>query len=424
VQQEYSLTLGDVNLPDSLFPTQTEGMFSQIQSTEYGNTNYTEGEFSFTRGHKQYELSNHLGNVLVTIQDRKWGRQNAPQTNCDYYLSYVVTITDYHAFGSTITERSASFGGGYRFGFNNQEKESELGDYYAFEYRIHDARLGRWLSVDPLYMKYPSYSPFICVLNSPLIFIDNDGREVIKPKTIIKYDGPEVPKCMGEIAITKWDGNFSISKRGTIDFTLQTSVVYSSSFEKIAKKNGGEYFSEWVRIHEEEHLLRCFQVAESDFDFQTELNGKSISLKGRIDAIAQQLYDISVKPQIQIVRSEKYAKLDEFQKAFNERFKDVDMLSVEYKNALADYKNEREKIIEEYENNIYRMQYDFLEKFQKEAKPIIERKMAEFNIHEGENGVNAVSLMKMSEKAAEYDQFIIYNQNGKELENCPKDQKH
>ena len=150
VQQEYSLTLGDVNLPDSVFPTQTEGLFSQIQSTEYGFTNYIEGEFTFTRGHKQYELSNHLGNVLVTIQDRKWGRQNAPQTNCDYYLSYVVTITDYHAFGSTITERSATFGGGYRFGFNKQEKEVELGDgVTTAEFWMYYGKLGRRWNVDP-----------------------------------------------------------------------------------------------------------------------------------------------------------------------------------------------------------------------------------------------------------------------------------
>jgi RHS repeat-associated protein len=179
VQQEYSLTLGDVIQPDSLFPTQTEGMFTQIQSTEYGITNYTEGEFTFTRGHKQYELSNHLGNVLVTIQDRKWGRQNAPQTNCDYYLSYVVTITDYHAFGSTVTERSASFGGGYRFGFNNQEKESELGDYYAFEYRIHDARLGRFLSVDPLEAEYPWNSVYAFSENRLIDSRELEGLEAI-----------------------------------------------------------------------------------------------------------------------------------------------------------------------------------------------------------------------------------------------------
>jgi hypothetical protein len=58
-------------------------------------------------------------------------------------------------FGSAISEMQfkSDTGGGYRYGFNNQEKENELGDYYAFEYRIHDARLGRFLSVTPINLK-------------------------------------------------------------------------------------------------------------------------------------------------------------------------------------------------------------------------------------------------------------------------------
>lgn len=175
------MTLGDVSLPDSLFPTQTEAMFSQIQSTEYGFTNYTEGEFTFTRGHKQYELSNHLGNLLVTIHDRKWGRQNAPQTNCNYYLSYVVTVTDYHAFGSTITERSATFEGGYKFSFNGKEddKETQTQDYGM---RIYDYRLGRFLSVDPLTKSYPFYTPYQFAGNTPIAAVDLDGEE---PKIVV-----------------------------------------------------------------------------------------------------------------------------------------------------------------------------------------------------------------------------------------------
>ncbi len=45
--------------------------------------------------------------------------------------------------------------------------------------RIHDARLGRWLSLDPLQKKYPFSSPYTYVLNNPIINVDVDGREVI-----------------------------------------------------------------------------------------------------------------------------------------------------------------------------------------------------------------------------------------------------
>jgi RHS repeat-associated protein len=67
----------------------------------------------------------------------------------------------------------------YRFGFNNQEKDGELGDSYAFEYRIHDARLGRFLSVDPLGLKFPWNSPFTFAENRIIEGIEFEGLEVI-----------------------------------------------------------------------------------------------------------------------------------------------------------------------------------------------------------------------------------------------------
>jgi RHS repeat-associated protein len=83
----------------------------------------------------------------------------------------------YTTFGSTITERSASFGAKYRYGFNNQEQDGELGDYYAFEYRIHDARLGRFLSVDPLAPEYPWNSCYAFAENRVIDCLDLEGLE-------------------------------------------------------------------------------------------------------------------------------------------------------------------------------------------------------------------------------------------------------
>jgi RHS repeat-associated protein len=81
-----------------------------------------------------------------------------------------------HPFGSCISNRGFS-SAAYRFGFNNQEKDGELGDSYAFEYRIHYARLGRFLSVDPLFCDYPWNSSYTFAENDNIRAIDLEGAE-------------------------------------------------------------------------------------------------------------------------------------------------------------------------------------------------------------------------------------------------------
>lgn len=48
-----------------------------------------------------------------------------------------------------------------------------------FAGRYYDAATGRFLQVDPLASKYPSLSPYNYCANSPLIFIDPDGKKII-----------------------------------------------------------------------------------------------------------------------------------------------------------------------------------------------------------------------------------------------------
>ena len=75
---------------------------------------------------------------------------------------------------------SVGFSGGYTFGFNGQMKDDEVygeGNAYAFEYRIHDARLGRFLSVDPLAPEYPFNSTYAFAQNCVISGGDLEGRE-------------------------------------------------------------------------------------------------------------------------------------------------------------------------------------------------------------------------------------------------------
>jgi RHS repeat-associated protein len=134
---------------------------------------------SFYRGEKRYELSNHLGNVLAVITDRRI--QACGAGDVMYYNAQVVSVSDYYPFGMGIKEREwkdSTFS--YRFGFQGQEGDDEVsgkGNSYAFKYRIHDPRLGRFLSVDPLSKSYPWNSPYAFSENCLISCVELEGLE-------------------------------------------------------------------------------------------------------------------------------------------------------------------------------------------------------------------------------------------------------
>ncbi len=96
----------------------------------------------------------------------------------------ILMATDYYPFGMAIPEHqwyTGSDSSNYRYGFNGMEKDNEAkgpGNSLDFGARIYDSRLGRWLSVDPLFdhPKNISHSPYIFGVNSPIIIIDKDGE--------------------------------------------------------------------------------------------------------------------------------------------------------------------------------------------------------------------------------------------------------
>lgn len=122
------------------------------------------------------QLSNHLGSVLVVVFDRKEpiGNTNIGLTSCS---ADVKSATDSYPFGIVLqTFESDS----YSYGFNGMEKDDEIkgnGNSYDFGARMHDARLGRWIRVDPFSDKCANESPYNFDFNSLLILIDPDGKE-------------------------------------------------------------------------------------------------------------------------------------------------------------------------------------------------------------------------------------------------------
>ena len=132
-------------------------------------------------GKKRYELTNHLGNVLATITDRK------TYNPTEEYCEPVITMkADYYAFGMLQPGRFEGISeDGTRHLFNGMEHDMEVsgdGNSYTTEFRQYDPRLGRWKSLDPLMKKYPNMSPYVAFNNNPIYFTDPLGLEGETPK--------------------------------------------------------------------------------------------------------------------------------------------------------------------------------------------------------------------------------------------------
>jgi hypothetical protein len=109
--------------------------------------------YTFARGKKLFELSNHLGNVLVTISDKKYGTPvSGVPSQVSYYTADVKSAQDYYPFGMQMPGRVYTTTSSYRFGFNGQENSSEIsgsGNHTTAEFWEYDPRIGRRWNLDP-----------------------------------------------------------------------------------------------------------------------------------------------------------------------------------------------------------------------------------------------------------------------------------
>lgn len=104
-----------------------------------------------------YEITDHLGNVRAIVQKTPNG--TTTQSSIDYY-----------PFGEQLPDRSVSITNS-RYAFQGQELDTETG-MEAFQLRLWDGRIGRWISPDPM-GQYAS--PYLGMGNNPVNRIDPDG---------------------------------------------------------------------------------------------------------------------------------------------------------------------------------------------------------------------------------------------------------
>jgi RHS repeat-associated protein len=100
------------------------------------------------------------------------------------FVPDVLSFNEYYPYGMLLPKRHGAVDS-YRYGFNGKEKDDEVkgeGAQYDYGFRIYDARVGKFLSTDPLYKSYPSLTPYQFASNTPIAAVDLDGLEALVAK--------------------------------------------------------------------------------------------------------------------------------------------------------------------------------------------------------------------------------------------------
>jgi RHS repeat-associated protein len=200
---------------------------------------------SLMLGSRNYELSNHLGNVLSVISDKKIGNDSSGTVN--YYIAEVLSQNDYYPFGMLQPARQYSAGTGYRYGFNGKENDNEVkgeGNQQDYGMRIYDPRLGRFLSVDPLVRTYPELTSYQFASNTPVRAVDLDGGEM---KDVNEFGwGPESSRRADisrrcsirdgkEWLVAPLAGLFALAGGAVVFEVVSSSAIATATFRTMVK---------------------------------------------------------------------------------------------------------------------------------------------------------------------------------------------
>ncbi|MBL4709024.1 MAG: RHS repeat protein, partial [Flavobacteriales bacterium] len=165
---------------------------------------------------KNYQLTDHLGNVRVTFSDLKLSSLDG--SNIPMVSSFAVdlnSLNNYYPFGAQMLGRSF-VGSSYRYGWNAQERVDEIAgtsNHFTAQFWEYDPRVvSRW-NMDP--KPNPSFSPYAINQGNPIRYSDPMGDT-------ISTDGSDASNA----DIKSMGGKFSDvikigdDNKATIDFEL------------------------------------------------------------------------------------------------------------------------------------------------------------------------------------------------------------
>jgi hypothetical protein len=194
--------LGVIDIPEGVVcddesstTTTTNEWSGYLEHDDCPNTNPLHHYHHFA-GSRRYEITNHtsttlsdhLGNVMVVINELP-----IIDASLGFQTADVVSATDYYPFGLEMVGRTFS-AGAYDFGFNTQMESPEiLAGHTTAMYWEYDARIGRRWELDP--KTVTGWSGYACFMNSPIAMSDVMGDE---PASLDKKSKKERRKARQE----------------------------------------------------------------------------------------------------------------------------------------------------------------------------------------------------------------------------------
>jgi RHS repeat-associated protein len=177
----------------------------------------------------------HLGNILTTITDRRIGVYDVLMGQFDHYEPEQYDSREYYAFGSESRRGSNPWTVivDSKQGFNNKEKSHKTNSKtnYDYGFRIYNAGIGRFLSVDPLTSSYPELTPYQFASNTPIQAIDLNGLESWKVIGGGTVNGPYVYAQAAQSAALAGTATVNLDP---VEFTGSRSTYEEKLFTRLS----------------------------------------------------------------------------------------------------------------------------------------------------------------------------------------------
>jgi len=160
-----------------------------------------------------YFLKDHLGSVRVIVD----ASGNVVAYDDYYPVCLPAEAVVWRRRGMQMpgrTQDSSAVDGRYKFTGKERDAETKY-DYFGARY--YDARIGRWLQVDPMAEKHIGWSPYVYCLNNPLRYIDKYGKQtapVAKPTYRGYYSGYDEKLGRRIIGWNPQASQFGMTRRG------------------------------------------------------------------------------------------------------------------------------------------------------------------------------------------------------------------